>query len=291
MAGVSSGMPNHYSGFRLSHPLFLSSLLVLLLNDYWLKYAFQSALTGKLSDFSGLLVLAWLLSSFQNRWAVWMHTGTAWLFVFWKMPISSSFIEYLQQHAIPVHRVVDPSDLWALIILPISYFIGKSSRSESAPSAVRYLIGGVAAIACMATSLPPRQRAYMELNRSYSFSCSKQTLIRRVNSFQLQAINRYGGFMGELSYHADRGIICTPGDHDTLAQLIDQKSAVVADTVYIRTLMAHIALTGNADSSSLLLIRAWRPIPLGGKTPDTGKLIKEIEKQFIRKLNAPVYLN
>ena len=283
-------MPNNTARFRLTHPLFLISLIVLLLNDYWLKYAATSVVTGKLSDFAGLLVMAWLLSAFWNRKAVLIHAGTGMLFIVWKLPLSTPGIQFLQQHAIPVNRVIDYSDLWALIVLPLSYYIGRNTSREPAPSYARFLIGTVAATACLATSLPPRKRAYTELNRSYSFRCSKQTLIQRVNSFQLQAIGHYKGFVGELSYHADQGIICTPGDHDTLVQLIDLKSSVAADTVYIRTIMAHIALSGNADSSSLLLIRAWRPVKLGGKIPDTAKLLRTIETQFIQKLNAPVYL-
>ncbi|MFL5319217.1 MAG: hypothetical protein ACJ790_06135 [Myxococcaceae bacterium] len=38
------------------HPLPIAALLVLLLNDHWLKHAHPSWLTGKLSDFAGLLL-------------------------------------------------------------------------------------------------------------------------------------------------------------------------------------------------------------------------------------------
>ncbi|MCY7387503.1 MAG: hypothetical protein LH481_05460 [Burkholderiales bacterium] len=40
---------------------FVISLAVLILNDWWLKSAFPGTLTGKLSDFAGIAVVALLL--------------------------------------------------------------------------------------------------------------------------------------------------------------------------------------------------------------------------------------
>jgi hypothetical protein len=39
----------------LCHPLALTSQALLILNDSWFTHAFASPLTGKLSDFTGLL--------------------------------------------------------------------------------------------------------------------------------------------------------------------------------------------------------------------------------------------
>ena len=50
-------MMSRFPGASLLHPLFLVSLLVLLINDHIAKDLYPGVITGKLSDFSGLLVL------------------------------------------------------------------------------------------------------------------------------------------------------------------------------------------------------------------------------------------
>ena len=50
-------MMSRFPGASLLHPLFLVSLLVLLINDHIAKDLYPGLITGKLSDFSGLLVL------------------------------------------------------------------------------------------------------------------------------------------------------------------------------------------------------------------------------------------
>ena len=50
-------MPRSATKFDvLASPQFIAALLLLLLNDYVLKYSFPGWLTGKLSDFAGLFV-------------------------------------------------------------------------------------------------------------------------------------------------------------------------------------------------------------------------------------------
>ena len=50
-------MMSRFPGASLLHPLFLVSLLVLLINDHIAKDLYPGLITGKLSDFSGLVVL------------------------------------------------------------------------------------------------------------------------------------------------------------------------------------------------------------------------------------------
>jgi hypothetical protein len=56
-------MSRRPAGALLFHPLTLASLFVLVLNDHYLKTAFPSALTGKLSDFSGMFAAPLVLYS------------------------------------------------------------------------------------------------------------------------------------------------------------------------------------------------------------------------------------
>ncbi len=49
---------------NLGHPVFLLSVLLLLLNDWLLKPLFHNDLTGKLSDLAGLFAFPFFLSAF-----------------------------------------------------------------------------------------------------------------------------------------------------------------------------------------------------------------------------------
>lgn len=56
-------MSRRPAGALLFHPLTLGSVFLLLLNDHYLKAAFPSALTGKLSDFAGMFAAPLVLYS------------------------------------------------------------------------------------------------------------------------------------------------------------------------------------------------------------------------------------
>ncbi len=104
----------------LLHPLFLVSLSILLLNDGVLKYNYHNALTGKLSDFSGLIALPLFLLAYFPQRRKFILCTCALLFCWWKMPISQPFID-LANRVLPfrVSRVLDYTDLLALLVLPL----------------------------------------------------------------------------------------------------------------------------------------------------------------------------
>ncbi len=132
----------------LRRPTSLLAIAVLLLNDHWLKAAFPSWVTGKLSDFAGLyffpffllavIFLALLVTTMwpQGRSALTIRAAcvevvglaafltTALLFGALKafdttsQPVVS-FLEAVVEG--PVTVVVDPTDLVALGVLPFSY--------------------------------------------------------------------------------------------------------------------------------------------------------------------------
>ncbi|MFM8834327.1 MAG: hypothetical protein ACKOEV_11970, partial [Cytophagales bacterium] len=110
--------------YYLLNIVFLASLVTLLLNDHYLKYAFSNWLTGKLSDVVGIIVLPLLLAFIfpkQKKYSVWM---SALLFAFWKSPFSQSLIDLYNQIAfIQTSRIVDFTDMYVLLLLPVPYFI------------------------------------------------------------------------------------------------------------------------------------------------------------------------
>ncbi len=101
---------------------FLVGLLVLFVNDTFLKYEFSNFITGKLSDFAGLFIFPLFIYSFFPKRKIPIYIITCIGFILWKSPVSDSFIYYWNSFSFyQIGRVVDYTDLFALLILPFSY--------------------------------------------------------------------------------------------------------------------------------------------------------------------------
>lgn len=103
---------------------FLGAVALLLLNDFVLKAALHNWFTGKLSDFAGLFFFPLFFTVFFPKRAKLIFIATALLFIFWKSPFSAGLIAWI--NLLPgfhYGRVVDFTDLLALSILPVSYYI------------------------------------------------------------------------------------------------------------------------------------------------------------------------
>lgn len=110
----------------LTSPVFLISLFLLVLNDHLFKYQFHNFLTGKISDFAGLLCFALFWTGlFHNYQKVALFSiGLA--FIFWKSEFSSGLIDWMNQNGLfHFNRVIDYGDLWALTVLPHAHFYQK----------------------------------------------------------------------------------------------------------------------------------------------------------------------
>ncbi len=115
--------------FLLCNIIFIFSLIILFLNDHFLKLHFHNWFTGKLSDVAGIVLLPFLLTYFFPKLQQNSVYITALFFTFWKSPYSEKFIEiYNLFSPISIHRVVDYSDLLALIFLIIPYYFIKNKN-------------------------------------------------------------------------------------------------------------------------------------------------------------------
>ncbi|MBO9563898.1 MAG: hypothetical protein J7621_14040 [Niastella sp.] len=117
-------MTTHRNKYLLLNYIVLACLALLLLNDHLFKWEFSNWLTGKLSDAAGIillpLLLAYLFPAIRYH-SIWI---SAVFFIFWKSPFSSGLIEvYNQVTPIQITRVVDYSDLFVLLLLPIPFYI------------------------------------------------------------------------------------------------------------------------------------------------------------------------
>ncbi|MGN6294195.1 MAG: hypothetical protein ACTHMV_15720 [Chitinophagaceae bacterium] len=152
--------PRRYN--LLLHPLFLLSLFLLLLNDISLKYEFHNSFTGKLSDFTGLFVftLFWMAVFPKHKWQITL--ATALIFIWWKSPFSSSFIQsWNEVMPVPLARVIDYWDLTALIMLPLAWLLARTDYNPS----IKYRRFFIATIGCITLfsfcfTSPPRYALY-----------------------------------------------------------------------------------------------------------------------------------
>lgn len=104
--------------------IFIFGTILLFLNDHIFKWEFSNWVTGKLSDFVGLLVFPFFLTFLFPKAMKWNVILTGLFFIFWKSPFSEGFIELYNAIAfIEITRVVDYSDLIALSVLPLSYYL------------------------------------------------------------------------------------------------------------------------------------------------------------------------
>lgn len=107
----------------LTSSWFLIGLAILLLNDFILKGYYGNWLTGKLSDFAGLFIFPIFWTAFFPRYKKQIFLLTALIFILWKSEFSSFLINYWNIVSwYNIGRVVDYTDLIALVSLPMAYY-------------------------------------------------------------------------------------------------------------------------------------------------------------------------
>lgn len=171
-------MPQRLARVLTTWP-FVVSLLVLLLNDFWLKYAFPGVVSGKLSDFAGIGMVTMLLLAMCPRRSLFVYLLVAAGFVFWKSPASQPLIDVLNAYLpFPTARTVDYSDLLALLAMPLYASAAQRSQVRVPGGLGRRLlmppVAAATAFALMATSVPRIDQLYQvrqmdpaaELNRT-----------------------------------------------------------------------------------------------------------------------------
>ncbi|HLP93614.1 MAG TPA: hypothetical protein VK168_06235 [Saprospiraceae bacterium] len=170
-------MEKRYSLF--SSTGFLLGLSILLLNDFIWKNEYHNWLTGKLSDFSGLFVFALFWIVFFPQYRTKILWGIGLFFIYWKSAFSQPFIDSWN-NILPfsIQRTVDPSDLLALVMLPLAFGYLRSGQHQPSLRLHPILPISVAAFAFMATSY----RTDVDIQKAYQLPFPKDTLLTRLNS-------------------------------------------------------------------------------------------------------------
>ena len=121
------------------HPLPLSAIALMALNDHWLKYKYPGFITGKLSDFCGvfyfpIFLLALGAALFQilkgnayvmlKAHVLWAILFTDTLMIIVKLSTTSSrwIEEFFALHIFQIQLTQDWTDLMAFSINPLTYF-------------------------------------------------------------------------------------------------------------------------------------------------------------------------
>lgn len=149
----------------LVHPVWWIALALLIANDHVFKGSglLPAAVTGKLSDFVGLLVAPVLLASLlRTRTALGFglaHLAVALGFAAINLSpsVAGAVVVATAATPFPWDIVVDPTDLIALPMVALSYTLFLPWIGQRAP--VRRVVGragfGLGMLACVATSPPP----------------------------------------------------------------------------------------------------------------------------------------
>jgi hypothetical protein len=166
---------------RLMSSGFLVGLALLLLNDFVLKSQFHNSLTGKLSDFAGLFIFPIFFTAIAPRFKKYIYIFTAILFLFWKLPLSQPVIDVWNSLSVlPVDRVVDYADLFALLILPLSFFYTRSHSIRSN----RIVVAMVLPVAVFAFSATSYRKPYYEYKNDYQFNMPRSKLIENIKKLE-----------------------------------------------------------------------------------------------------------
>jgi hypothetical protein len=144
---------------HLYRPLFLLGLVLLITNDFYFKYAFPGLITGKLSDIAGLFIFPYFFSVFFEKQAKYIYIATGLFFMYWKLEMAQPFIDLITAITnLPFNRTVDFTDLFALHILPFSYYYYKKEKQTSTKQnfAVNAVLLFICCFSFVATTLPDK---------------------------------------------------------------------------------------------------------------------------------------
>jgi len=271
---------------KLASPLFLITVLLLVVNDWYLKTAYANTLTGKLSDFAGLFGLPFFLSALFPGKVKWWYGLTAIIFIFWKSVLAQPFIDTFNHIGVPVNRTVDYSDCLALSILPLSWYAFKNSRDYALKPVLKNAIIVLSAVSFIATSRPPGDdMTFNNINKVYHFNFSLHELIKRINAYQIDQINNFNksGYY-KVDFNSATGVYYYNKPTDTVAVMLDYEKLKSQDTIVYKTKYATAAISGNEQASEVRLIRITSFIPKSYHGEPKKKAIENFEYMVIKQI-------
>ncbi len=254
----------------LLNSIFLISLLVLLINDLIFKDHYHNWLTGKLSDFSGLIVFTLFGFYLFPKSKKAVVSGVMLLFIMWKSPVSESFIDWWNQWApFGIQRVVDYSDLVALIPLPMLVRYRFKSIRIPYKNLILYPVLGCTLFSFCATSYYRVASGYY-YGREFKVDMSKEEFISKTNELNL-----------ELEY--DTSMSFQGVDHYTLDSWVLGEDTIPRITFTLENRKDHIVLTLLNIYHGLGEV-GYPGYPPGGDRHHKKQLKKQFKEEFVKKV-------
>lgn len=138
---------------------FIVCLVLLMVNDFYLKATFHNVFTGKLSDLCGLFIFPIFWSALFPQYKLRVFILSAFLFIYWKSEYASPFIGLFSNYIFTIRRIIDPTDLIALPVLALAWLSLKyhptSKSINTLPRQLSsYIVAAAALFSFCATSKP-----------------------------------------------------------------------------------------------------------------------------------------
>lgn len=282
---------------KFGHPTFILSIILLLLNDWFFKEMFHNTLTGKLSDFAGLLAFPYFFSVLFPKYRKSIHGLTVIGFIFWKSVYAQPIIDVVNFIGFPIHRVVDFSDNVALISVLVSYFLLEHRWYFQLKPVVMRMIIGVSVFSFLATS-PIRMWIvdYDFENQVYAFDFNRDELISRSNFVQIEAIEKlkkniaYPDYF-RIDFDDEKNIFYSKDTYyeekmDTLAIILDVNKVANQDTILMETAFADWQMYKTSETTSAIKLLTLRAEIQTNKNnrKKKEKILKVFEKHFIDEI-------
>ena len=274
---------------KLGNPIFILSVVLLVVNDWLLKPVFHNIFTGKLSDFAGLFAFPFFFSTLFPKWKKSIHLFSALIFIIWKSEYVQPLIDLINGIGVPVQRTVDLTDHIALIAIYFSYLAFERNFSVKMKPFVANLLMVFSCLAFIATSLPPhRYRKFIDINKTYTFAFSKRELISRLNIIQMKEVNAMKSYGEPIDFNSESNTFHYNGSKDTLAILIDYKTIADQDTIRLKSSLAEIMIFGDDHSATLKLLSVYQLEILNRKKDYKEVAIKHFEKRVVKKIKNQI---
>lgn len=128
------------------NPWVIFSVFLLILNDHFLKFQFGNLITGKISDFCGVFFLPLFLCAIgiltasligsqsvltQRKLLIAILLTDLFFIALNLWPwFNDQYLGIMKALRLPAHSTMDPTDLLALSMNPVTFFLGKKYLSD-----------------------------------------------------------------------------------------------------------------------------------------------------------------
>lgn len=279
---------------KILHPLFLVCLALLLCNDFWLKEQFSNVITGKLSDFTGLFIFPFFWSAFFPKYTRGIHISTVLLFIWFKSPLSTPVLSWLNGFGLSIGRVIDYTDYMALVSVLLSYYVFNNITIHRSYRSAKVGVIYLSIFSFMATSQIPKVSTFYPIqNKEYYFKGTKRELIQKLNEVQVEKVQEWNNKLTPVQRpividSVNNLIHYELNDQYVLGRLLDIEEEK-RDSVYYQSNLVKFVITQDNTRAKITLLEIMVRVQGVGDV-DITKLPypKKEVRAFKRNLISPL---